>query len=340
MAFGGYVRSVNSYSAGASAVILPHIVGALRSRARATTSPGIRVAEHTDTGAGLRRHGAEELRMSPAAASAGTSSATRCRSARAAAPSSLHRAVARRHAGSSRRPVAADPSRHRRGADAGARAHACWSKICGTAPLSRAIAPASTSSSAICSAATTVRQRTRHGRPILPAFAAAAIVDLARRLPRGAHLDHGLAFAAARANMASSRCGWARCSRPCSARSACRAADTITRSARSAHTGRRPSAVPIPTLPQGKNGISRFHPGGARRRHAAASGRAVRLQRPARCNTLISSWSIGRAATRSTITRTSTGCGAPSHVPHTVVVHETRLDADGDVTPTSCCRRP
>ena len=46
------------------------------------------------------------------------------------------------------------------------------------------------------------------------------------------------------------------------------------------HTGRRLNAVPIPTLSQGKNGVSRLHPGGACRRHAAQSGRAVRIQRP------------------------------------------------------------
>ena len=46
------------------------------------------------------------------------------------------------------------------------------------------------------------------------------------------------------------------------------------------HTGRRLNAVPIPTLSQGRNGVSEHHPGGTRRRHAAQSGRAVRIQRP------------------------------------------------------------
>ncbi len=43
------------------------------------------------------------------------------------------------------------------------------------------------------------------------------------------------------------------------------------------NTGKPPLAVPLPTVPQGRNSIRRFHSGGAHRRHAAASGRAVRL---------------------------------------------------------------
>ena len=60
MAFGGYVRSVNSYSAGASAVILPHILGGYEAVSRHNVTWD-QVAEHTDIGARLRRHGAEEL---------------------------------------------------------------------------------------------------------------------------------------------------------------------------------------------------------------------------------------------------------------------------------------
>ena len=47
-AFGGYVRSVNSYSAGASAVILPHILGGYESISRHNVTWD-QVAEHTDT---------------------------------------------------------------------------------------------------------------------------------------------------------------------------------------------------------------------------------------------------------------------------------------------------
>ena len=47
-AFGGYVRSVNSYSAGASAVILPHILGDYEAVSRHNVTWD-QVAEHTDT---------------------------------------------------------------------------------------------------------------------------------------------------------------------------------------------------------------------------------------------------------------------------------------------------
>ena len=47
-AFGGYARSVNSYSAGASAVILPHILGEYEAVSRHNVTWD-QVAEHTDT---------------------------------------------------------------------------------------------------------------------------------------------------------------------------------------------------------------------------------------------------------------------------------------------------
>lgn len=47
-AFGGYVRSVNSYSAGASAVILPHIMGGYEAVSRHNVT-WEQVAEHSDT---------------------------------------------------------------------------------------------------------------------------------------------------------------------------------------------------------------------------------------------------------------------------------------------------
>jgi biotin/methionine sulfoxide reductase len=47
MAFGGYVRSVNTYSAGASAVILPHIMGGYENHSRRNVSWD-QIAEHTD----------------------------------------------------------------------------------------------------------------------------------------------------------------------------------------------------------------------------------------------------------------------------------------------------
>jgi biotin/methionine sulfoxide reductase len=48
MAFGGYVRSVNTYSAGASAVILPHVMGGYENHSRRNVTWD-QIAEHTDT---------------------------------------------------------------------------------------------------------------------------------------------------------------------------------------------------------------------------------------------------------------------------------------------------
>ena len=48
MAFGGYVRSVNSYSAGASAVILPHVMGGYEAVSRHNVTWD-QIAEHSDT---------------------------------------------------------------------------------------------------------------------------------------------------------------------------------------------------------------------------------------------------------------------------------------------------
>ncbi|MGP9811024.1 molybdopterin guanine dinucleotide-containing S/N-oxide reductase [Rhodopseudomonas sp. NSM] len=47
VAFGGYVRSVNSYSAGASAVILPHVLGSFEALSRRNVT-WEQVSEHTD----------------------------------------------------------------------------------------------------------------------------------------------------------------------------------------------------------------------------------------------------------------------------------------------------
>ena len=74
------------------------------------------------------------------------------------------------------------------------------------------------------------------------------------------------------------------------------AANPLMRWDRASNTGKPPLAVPLPTLPIERNSDCRFHSSGAGRRHAAPSGRAVRLRRPAAAPTPTSSWSIGRAA--------------------------------------------
>ena len=122
-AFGGYVRSVNSYSAGASAVILPHVLGGYEGVSRHNVTWD-QVAEHTDT---VLAFGGMALKNSDVASGGISRHIERdamAKAARRGASILRHQPIARRHAGSGRRPLAADQGRHRRGADAGARAHA------------------------------------------------------------------------------------------------------------------------------------------------------------------------------------------------------------------------
>ena len=81
------------------------------------------------------------------------------------------------------------------------------------------------------------------------------------------------------------------------------------------------------------------HSGGAHRRMPAAARRALRLQRPQAAPIPTSSSSIGRAAIRSTTTRTSTGCAPPcgGRRPSSCTSRGGRRPR---ATPTSCCRRP
>ena len=60
--------------------------------------------------------------------------------------------------------------------------------------------------------------------------------------------------------MASSRFGWVWCWRHCLARSDCRAAVSPMPLGSTSNTGKPAVAVPVPTLPQGRNSISDFIP--------------------------------------------------------------------------------
>ena len=100
VAFGGYVRSVNSYSAGASTVILPHVLGPFESLSRRNVTWD-QIAEHTDF---VLAFGGMALKNSMVA-SGGISrhiepDAMRRRRARGAR--SRHQPAARRHAGGGR----------------------------------------------------------------------------------------------------------------------------------------------------------------------------------------------------------------------------------------------
>ena len=71
--------------------------------------------------------------------------------------------------------------------------------------------------------------------------------------------------------------------------------------------GQRASQILRPDLAAGHQRGERLHPGRPLHRHAAQSRRQDLLQRPRDSSIPTSSWSTGRAAIRSIITRTSTG---------------------------------
>ncbi len=98
-ALGGYVRSVNSYSAGASTVLLPHIIGDYDdvTRRNVTWDADRRAHRHR---ARLRRHGAEELSVASGGVSEhverGAMAAARARAARSSSWSARCAATCRR----------------------------------------------------------------------------------------------------------------------------------------------------------------------------------------------------------------------------------------------------
>ena len=258
MAFGGYVRSVNSYSAGASAVILPHVLGGYEAVSRHNVTWD-QVAEHTDT---VLAFGGMALKNSDVASGGISRHIERDAMQRAARRGAIFYGiapVARRHAGRSRRPVAADQGRHRRGADAGARAHAARRKSVGQR-LCRALLHRLRHLRTLSARPRrSIRQRTRHGRPILPAFPLPTIVDLARRLPRGRTLitvSHSLQ----RAQYGEQPVWMGAVLAAMLGQIGLPGGGYNYALGALGHTGRRLNAVPIPTLSQGKNGISDFIP--------------------------------------------------------------------------------
>ncbi len=158
-------------------------------------------------------------------------------------------------------------------------------------------------------AAAIIRRRGRHHRGAGAPAARPPRADRGRRTPCSAP------------NMASSRSGWARCLPPRSGRSACPAAATPMRSARS----------PITDAATTRCRYRRF------RRAATASPTSSRSPASPTCCSIpaapiattarpgpipTSAWSTGPAAIRSIIIRISTACGAPLRRVDTLVVHE------------------
>ena len=82
-----------------------------------------------------------------------------------------------------------------------------------------------------------------------------------------------------------------------------------------ANVGKPRLAVPLPTLPQGRNTVPDYIPVARIADLLLQSRPGLRFQRPPPDLSRTSGWFTGPAATRFTITRTSTACGTPSPVP-------------------------
>ena len=107
-----------------------------------------------------------------------------------------------------------------------------------------------------------------------------------------------------------------------SARSACRAAASVSAMAPAPASPSRRSSFAAPAMDGIKQSARRRDPGGAHLRLPAASGRAPTTSTASAAPIPTSGWSIGRAAIRSIITRTPTGCARAWRRPETIIVHE------------------
>ncbi len=257
-ALGGYVRSVNSYSSGASSVLVPHIIGDYEDLTKRNVSWD-QVAEASDI---VLAFGGMALKNSMIAGGGISQHVERPAMARARARGCQF--------------VLVGPLR----ADLPDEAGAEWiSSIPGTdTALMMAIIhtlvvegpPRSRFPGALHRGLAHLRAlpARRDGRP-------AQGCPLGRRhhrcrgrhhhgacaaSPRPAQPDRRVALAPARQAWRATRLDGRRARRRARARSACRAAATATRLGAIGYYGRRYSAVPMPTLPQGRNGVSDFIP--------------------------------------------------------------------------------
>ena len=206
-------------------------------------------------------------------------------------------------------------------------------------PSSTATPRAGRCSSAICSARADGQPKDAAWAAPITGVAADTIRALARRLARQARADHRRRIRCSAPSMASSRSGWALVLAAALGQIGLPGGGYGYALGAIGYYGRRVNAVPLPTLPQGRNGVARLHPGRAHRRHAAEPRRAAiaTTARPAPIRT--SAWSTGPAAIPSTTTRTSTACARPSPA-------STRwscMSSPGPRrpgTPISCCPAP
>ena len=272
---GGYTFSRHSYSLGATGVIMPRVVGTHDDLFKRSTQWDV-IVEHTDLLVCFGGIGVEEHRESTTAAPPAIRRATRCggsvtaagascRSRRCATTSTAtangtHRCLAPTSRSCSPWPTCWPPSR--------------WP----TVTSSTRTAPATTASSAICSAPTTVCRSRRSGRR------RSAVCPPINWSPCPAdggrpHHRHRQLVAAADRGTVSRRRGWASLWRRCSARSVFPAAVSATATARMNEPGTAAAAVRAADTAAGRQPGADVHPRRRDQRHAAASGRAVRLQR-------------------------------------------------------------
>ena len=319
IALGGYVRSVNSYSSGASSVLVPHIIGDYEDLTKRNVS-WEQIAEHSEI---VLAFGGMALKNSMVAGGGISQHVERgAMAARAARGCAF---------------VLVSPLRDDLPEEAGAE----WiSSMPGTdtalmLALVHTLVAEGLHDRAFLDRYTVgwpVFERyllgETDGQPKDAAWAARitgvaadTIAALARRLHGRRALIVGRAFAAARrawraAGLDGRRAGRrARPDRPARRRLRLRARrHRLLRTPQQRGAGADPAAGP--------QRRRRLHPGRAHRRHAAEPRRDLSLQRPDPDLSATSSWSTGPAAIRSTTIRTSTACAAPSPRLDTLVVHE------------------
>ena len=231
-------------------------------------------------GAGLWRHGAEEQRCRRRR----HEPAHRPRPSRRGAPArrriSPDRPAARRPAGRGRGGLAPDPSRHRCRADARPGAYPGRRRDCTTAPSSTGSASAGRNSRPICSGSSDGQPKDAAWAAAICGIPADEIVGLARRcagrrtlvtcsmsLQRAEHGEQpvwmGVVLAAMLGQIGLPGGGFAYALGATS------------------NTGKPPLAVPLPTMPTGRNSIADFIPVARIADMLLQPGRGVRLQRPA-----------------------------------------------------------
>ena len=310
-AAGGYVH-VGTYSLGAARTLLPRILMAMDDHARPTHTAG-RSSRSTASCSSRSAASRARTRRSTPAARASTRFAAALERLRE--PPACSSSTSRRCATTSTRRPAPSGCRSGPNTDAAfmlALAHTLIAEGLHDRASSTRYCVGFERFSATC---TGDARRPAEDAPSGPRRSATCpprrIRALARRMAAHAHDDQRRVVAAARATTASSRTGWSSRSPRCSARSARRAA--VSASATALRQRRRRERA---TRSRGRrcrratNAVKTLIPVARITDMLLNPGARLRLQRQALHAIPTSASSTGPAATRSTITRTSTGCVA------------------------------